>query len=207
MNKNVIILTVAALMAASCGNSNTRAKHTLEGNEQQEVSLPATDLPAAPEPVVTLPPDSALGSGEGESVFVADTVTVPVGGTILLTRAVFLERIWNYEKTPEKWQFLGERPAIIDFYADWCGPCKIASPILEEISHEFAGKIDVYKIDTQREQELAAVFGVRSIPAFLYIPKNGKPTMTAGIARTAEETKVMFVENISRFLQVKPDKK
>ena len=96
--------------------------------------------------------------------------------------------------------FLGDKPAIIDFYADWCGPCRMASPILEEVSHEFAGKITVYKIDTQKEQELAAVFGVRGIPAFLYIPKSGKPTMMAGIARTKEDTKKMFVDNINKIL-------
>ena len=89
---------------------------------------------------------------------------------------------------------------MIDFYADWCGPCKIASPILEEISKEYAGKINVYKIDTQVERELAAVFGISGIPAFLYIPMEGKPSMTSGIARSKEDTKKMFKQNIEKLL-------
>lgn len=122
------------------------------------------------------------------------------GGTKMLVKSDFLKNVWNYENNPQEWIFLGDKPAIIDFYADWCGPCKIAAPILEEISHEFAGKIDVYKIDTEKEKELAAVFGIRGIPAFLYIPQKGKPVMTSGIARSKEDTKKMFVENIEQIL-------
>ncbi|HAH23304.1 MAG TPA: thiol reductase thioredoxin, partial [Prolixibacteraceae bacterium] len=83
-----------------------------------------------------------------------------------------------------------------DFYADWCGPCKIASPILEEIRSEYEGKIVIYKINTDQERELSQVFGITGIPAFLYIPANGKPTMMAGIGQSKEETKKMFVDNI-----------
>lgn len=127
----------------------------------------------------------------------ADTVK---GGTQKLKKADFLKLIWNYETTPNEWKYLGDKPALIDFYADWCGPCRTASPILEEISHEFAGKVNIYKIDTDKEKELAAVFGVRGIPAFLYIPKEGRPVMMSGIARTKEDTKKMFVENINKYL-------
>lgn len=122
------------------------------------------------------------------------------GGTVNLTKKIFLERIWNYQESPKKWVYKGEKPALIDFYADWCGPCKIASPILNELSKEYAGKIIVYKIDTQVEQELAAIFRVRSIPAFLYIPVDGKPVMMSGIARSKEETKNMFRDNINKYL-------
>lgn len=117
-----------------------------------------------------------------------------------ITKDEFLKKVANYEASPTEWKYLGDKPCIIDFYADWCGPCKIASPILEEISKEYAGKVTIYKIDTQVEQELAAVFGISGIPAFLYIPMNGKPSMTSGIARSKEDTKKMFKENIDSML-------
>ncbi len=122
------------------------------------------------------------------------------GGTSLISKDKFLKEVWNYEESPNEWKFLGDKPVVIDFYADWCGPCRIASPILEEVSNEFAGKIKVYKIDTQKERELAGVFGIQSIPAFLYIPVQGKPVMIAGIGQSQEETKNMFVENINKYL-------
>ena len=124
------------------------------------------------------------------------------GGTVKLTKATFLEKVWNYEESPKVWKYKGDKPALIDFYADWCGPCRKAAPILEEISKEYNGKVDVYKIDTQIERELAAVFGVRGIPAFLYIPVDGKPVMMSGIGRTDEATRIMFKENISKYLKV-----
>lgn len=96
-----------------------------------------------------------------------------------LTKQTFLEKVFDYE-TKEKWDFSGELPAVIDFYADWCGPCKIISPIFEELAEEYAGKVDIYKIDTEVEQELAAVFGIRSIPSVLFIPKDGQPQMAIG---------------------------
>lgn len=123
-----------------------------------------------------------------------------LGGTVKLNKAKFLAEVWDYENSPKEWKYKGTKPALIDFYADWCGPCKIAAPILEELSGEYAGKITIYKIDTQVEQELAAVFGIQGIPAFLYIPIDGKPSMTSGIARSKEDTKKMFKENIDNML-------
>lgn len=122
------------------------------------------------------------------------------GGSSLITKDQFIKEIWNYQDSPQVWKFLGDKPVIIDFYADWCGPCKIASPILEEVSNEYAGKLKVYKVNTDKERELAGVFGIQSIPAFLYIPVSGKPVMTAGIGRSKEDTKKMFIENINKYL-------
>ena len=85
-----------------------------------------------------------------------------------LTKQLFLDNIFDYEKKKE-WDFQGELPCVIDFYADWCGPCKLVSPVLEELSDEYQGKVNFYKIDTEAEQELAAVFGIRSIPSLLFI--------------------------------------
>lgn len=96
-----------------------------------------------------------------------------------LTKATFLEKVFNYEKNTE-WVFEGDKPAIIDFYADWCGPCKMVAPIMEELSQEYEGKVDFYKIDTDAEQELAGAFGIQSIPSLLFIPQEGKPSMAAG---------------------------
>lgn len=96
-----------------------------------------------------------------------------------LTKTTFLTKVFDYENHKE-WKFAGELPAIIDFYADWCGPCKMVAPILEGLSKEYEGKINIYKVDTEKEQELASVFGIRSIPSILFIPKEGKPQMAMG---------------------------
>ena len=100
--------------------------------------------------------------------------------TIELTKADFLKKIVDYEKNPEEWIYLGDKPAIIDFYASWCGPCKMVAPVLEELAAEYDGQIYVYKVNTEQEQELAALFNIRSIPSFLSIPMNDKPQMAMG---------------------------
>lgn len=97
----------------------------------------------------------------------------------LLTKASFQEKVFDFEKESE-WSFNGEIPAVIDFYADWCGPCKMVAPLIEELSVEYDGRVDFYKIDTDAEQELAGAFGVQSIPSLLFIPVEGKPQMAAG---------------------------
>ena len=97
----------------------------------------------------------------------------------LLTKETFLEKIFNYEKNTE-WKFEGELPCLIDFYADWCAPCKMVAPIMEELSHKYAGKVNIYKVDTEAEQEIAAVFNIRSIPSLLFIPKDTQPQMAVG---------------------------
>ena len=96
-----------------------------------------------------------------------------------LTKETFKSKVFDYEKNKE-WKFEGEKPCIVDFYADWCGPCKIVAPVLEELSEDFTGKLNVYKINTEEEQELASVFGIRSIPSFLFVPVNGQPQMAMG---------------------------
>ncbi len=102
------------------------------------------------------------------------------GKPIMLDTETFKEKIWNYEANPEKWVYEGDKPAIIDFYADWCKPCKMVSPILEELAMKYKGEIVLYKINTQYQRELAAVFQIQSIPTFLYIPVDGKPQMDRG---------------------------
>ena len=96
-----------------------------------------------------------------------------------LTKESFKQKIFDFESNQD-WEFNGELPAIIDFYADWCGPCKMVAPILEELSNEYKGKVDIYKINTEEQGELAQAFGISSIPSLLFIPKDDKPQMAMG---------------------------
>lgn len=100
--------------------------------------------------------------------------------TINLTKVEFLNKIANYETSPTEWKYLGDKPAIIDFYASWCGPCKAIAPVLDELAAEYADSIYIYKIDTEKEQELAAAFGIRSIPTLLFVPMEGNPQVVQG---------------------------
>ena len=113
-----------------------------------------------------------------------------------LTKETFIEKVFDYENEQE-WKFKGDKPAIIDFYADWCGPCKMVAPILEELSKEYEGKVDIYKIDTEDQQELAMTFGIRSIPSILFIPKEDTPQMSMGAL-----PKQAFEEAIKEVLEV-----
>jgi thioredoxin 1 len=113
-----------------------------------------------------------------------------------LTKETFIEKVFDYENENE-WKFKGDKPAIVDFYADWCAPCKMLAPTLEELSTEFAGKVDFYKIDTEDQQELAAKFGIRSIPSILFIPSEGQPEMAMG-----NLPKKAFQESIKEVLKV-----
>ena len=99
--------------------------------------------------------------------------------TIQLTTQEFKDKIFNYDLSQD-WSYQGSLPAIIDFYADWCGPCKMVAPVLEELSKEYEGKLVIYKVNTDAEEELSAVFGIQSIPTLLFIDANGQPTMQAG---------------------------
>ena len=113
-----------------------------------------------------------------------------------LTKETFIEKVFDYENSKD-WKFNGKLPAIIDFYADWCGPCKQIAPILEELSGEFSGKVDMYKVNTEDQQELAAAFGISSIPSILFIPVDEKPQMAAGAL-----PKQAFVDAIQDVLNV-----
>ena len=96
-----------------------------------------------------------------------------------LTKETFQQKVFNWEQNTE-WKFEGELPCLIDFYADWCGPCKMVAPILEELAAEYKDQINIYKVDTEDQQELAAIFGIRSIPSLLFCPKEGQPQMAMG---------------------------
>ncbi len=96
-----------------------------------------------------------------------------------LSKEVFLAKVFNFEQNQE-WKFEGELPCIIDFYADWCQPCKMVAPILEELSIEYQGKINIYKVDTEAERELSGAFGIKNIPSMLFCPGKDQPQMAVG---------------------------
>ncbi len=107
-----------------------------------------------------------------------------------LTKETFLTKVFNYEQNKE-WKFEGDLPCLIDFYADWCQPCKMVAPILEELSKEYEGKVNIYKINTEEQQELSAAFGIRSIPSLLFCPKEGQPQMAQGALPKPEMKKAI----------------
>ena len=100
--------------------------------------------------------------------------------TIHLTKGGFLRRVADLENSPNEFKFLGDKPALIDFYASWCGPCQMLAPTLEELSEEYAGKVDIYKVDVDDERDLADIFGIRSVPTLIFVPMTGSPKRTMG---------------------------
>lgn len=117
------------------------------------------------------------------------------GEVIALNKADFLTKVYNYEKNQTEWKYEGNKPCIIDFYADWCGPCKKIAPILKELAAEYKNDIVIYKVNVDNEKELAAAFGIQSLPSLLFIPLNGKPQLSLG-ALPKED----FVKQINSFL-------
>lgn len=131
------------------------------------------------------------GSSNNNPVKEETMATEGNGKVIHLTKAEFLAKVYNFEKNPEEWKYEGDKPAIVDFYATWCGPCKALAPVLEELAKEYAGKVYIYKIDVDKEEELAGAFGIRSIPTLLWIPQSGKPTVTQGALPKPELKKMI----------------
>jgi thioredoxin len=119
---------------------------------------------------------------------------------ISLTKSEFIKRVIDYEKNKTEWIYKGDKPAIIDFYADWCGPCKKVAPVLEELAGEYAGKVYIYKINIDKEPDLAGLFGVKNIPTFLIIPMKGKPTLSSGASSVYSENKARFKQIIDGVL-------
>ena len=107
-----------------------------------------------------------------------------------LTLASFKEKVFDFENNKD-WKFEGNKPCLIDFYADWCGPCKIVAPVLEELKKEYGDKLEIYKINTEQEKELSSIFGIQSIPSLLFVPQDGQPQMAQG-ALSKESFKQAF---------------
>lgn len=130
----------------------------------------------------------------------ADTATEDAGEVIVLNKADFLTKVFNYEKNPTKWTYEGDKPCIIDFYADWCGPCRRVAPVLKELAKRYKDDIVIYKINIDKERELAGTFGVTSIPTILFVPMKGEPQVSMGAL--PEESLVKMIEEV--LLEKKP---
>ena len=110
----------------------------------------------------------------------------PTTKVVHITKADFLKKVYDFEKNPDEWRYLGSQPAIVDFYADWCGPCRQLSPVLDELAKEYSGKLTIYKVNVDNERGLATFFGIRSIPMLLFIPMKGKPQRSLGALSKTE---------------------
>lgn len=155
-----IILSAAAAAITACSQDKrqgTAAAPTAETQEVQEYNTA---------------PTADTGAADGKVSY--------------LTTAEFKKRVMDYDKHPGDWVFEGSRPAVIDFYATWCRPCKMTAPVVEALAKDYRGKIDFYKVDIDKERELAETFGIQSIPTFLFIPMNGKPTAQTGAMQKAD---------------------
>lgn len=178
MKRSLLILALASFLLNACSSTasekaegdNMRTAAAQEKSETAEMATATEEaLPATTQESKTAEPEKALVKNEVIN-------TKPV----MLTAATFKEKVFNYEKNPSTWVYEGSRPCIIDFYADWCKPCKLVAPIMDELAEKYAGQVDIYKVDTQVERELSQVFGIRSIPSVLFCPAEGQPQMTQG---------------------------
>lgn len=138
---------------------------------------------------------------EGDVTQVNDTASgsaAVVNAPIHLTTAEFKKLVMNYDGNPTEWKYLGDKPAIIDFWATWCPPCKVIAPILDDLAKEYAGQIYIYKVDVDKEPQLASAFGIQSIPTLFFVPMTGDPK--AEVGAIPRET---FVDKIDNFMLAK----
>jgi thioredoxin len=151
MKKAFYLFFIATFLLLSCSSTS--------GGKDEKVSEKATTHKTTGDDS-----DKASASGKPE----------------LLTAKTFKMKVMDYEKNPKQWVFEGDKPAIVDFYADWCRPCRMIAPIMEELAVEYKGKVDIYKVDTEAQKDLARVFGIQSLPSVLFIPMQGNPSLQKG---------------------------
>ena len=165
MKKKVCLYAMMALAVMGCSQNNKKQ----EGSSKGLPSRFASDSK-----------DTKLSETTGKAASGNSKQSASDGKVHSLTASDFRKKIMDYESHPEEWVFAGSRPAVIDFYTTWCGPCKMMAPVVESLAEKYADKIDFYKVDIDQESELASVFGISSIPTFLFIPVKGKPSVQMG---------------------------
>ena len=173
MNKIIAVFTVVFALAACNSNSNKKAELNVQENKTT-TSADLNETSVAETPAVAT-------SGETS------------GKVVHLTTETFKQKVFNFDENKE-WKYEGTTPCIVDFYADWCGPCKQIAPIMDELAKEYIGKIIIYKVDTDKQRELSAAFGIRSIPSILFVPVEGQPQMAQGAL--PKETFVQAIEEV-----------
>ncbi len=151
---NTFLIISAVVFATACSNGEASTNAKTEPATQKEVSAPST--------------------------VVVENAAPAKGEVVYLKTNMFIDQIFDYKTHTKQWVYKGDKPAIIDFYTDWCGPCKRVAPIMEELAAEYDGQIKIYKMNTEKEPEVAGIFGIRSIPSILFIPVKGQPTMYTG---------------------------
>ena len=156
------LIFLSIIWLSSCGG-------TLKSDQAADSTDPKTGLT-----------EQSLPVSEGNAANASTPPATGEGNVVKLTKAMFLEQVYDYEKNPKQWTYKGDKPCIIDFYADWCKPCKMIAPIMTELSEKYKGEIVIYKVDTDVERELAQFFGIRSIPTVFFCPKEGEPQMAQG---------------------------
>ncbi|MCF8218623.1 MAG: thioredoxin [Bacteroidales bacterium] len=170
----ITLLTAALFAFIACGNSAANQDDTQQSGEKAQTETE--------EKAVAISDNESNESKDSESDNDNESGNESSASAepVQMDKAMFLARVFDYENNPEQWKFEGDRPCIIDFYADWCGPCKKVEPIMEDLAAKYEGKIDIYKVDTDKQKELAQVFGIQSIPSIMFCPKEGKPAMYRG---------------------------
>ena len=175
MKKKIILYLVTALTIVGCSSQEKKTSQKEQNVPKQEQNVSHQEQKALKQIEATTSTDKSSTNGK----------------VTYLTTADFKQKVMDYETHPQEWVFAGHRPVVIDFYATWCRPCKMMSPIVEQLAKQNAGKVDFYKVDIDQEPELASVFGIQSIPTFLFIPMKGKPTAQMGMMEKEEMEKVI----------------
>lgn len=175
MKKKIIVYLVTALTVVGCSSQEKKTSQQAQNAALQEQNASQQEQNTQKQTETKSSADKSSANGK----------------VIYLTTADFKQKVMDYETHPQEWVFAGHRPVVIDFYATWCRPCKMMSPIVEQLAKQNAGKVDFYKVDIDQEPELASVFGIQSIPTFLFIPMKGKPTAQMGMMEKEEMEKVI----------------